>query len=318
MPDFVWKQGDTGPAITDVLTFTDGTTQFLQGATVQLRLRSLLNAALTTLTGQVIVETLSGAVIYEPTAADTNQAVGNYIAEWVVTTATREILTFPTDGYMWGRIEPNAATAPQLIVSLTDVKEHLNIDRADRSRDTRLLNLIQVVTPLIESQIGPIAPRIYEEWWDGGSNVLSVVRQPTSGFGATPVLKLMAASEYRGPIEYPLALIASPAFGSIYSVFFNADTGSLTRRTAGGRTIAFMPGREQVHIFYQTGLASTPPNVWFAALECVRVAWEWTRQVGRGSTAPGDFMEVGPQLEQNLSRIVRMHLMPQKRYPAIA
>lgn len=317
MPDFSWKQGDTGPPFRYLLQNPDGSIPAVQGATVTVRFRSLTNASVTPTTGTAVVDT-QGNATFTPSAADTSQPIGNYLLEWVLTNGS-QVQTFPIDGYLWGRIEPSAVSAPALIISLEDAKQHLpSIPLSDKSRDFRILGLIQAITPLIEAQTGPIVPKIYEEWFDGGTNLHDVIRQPSSGFGTSPVFNVLAVSEFRGPIEYPLALVPSPAFGSIYSVFVNADMGTITRRTAGGRTLAFMPGREQIHIFYQSGQSRTPDNVAFAARECVRIAWEWTRQVGRGSQAPADAMEMGPALTAELSRVIRTFLAPTRRFPAIA
>lgn len=326
MPDFLWKQGDSGPTIVDSLSLTDGVPINVAHMTPGFRLRSLMNAGLVSLTGTVEWTDDEGGVQFIPSAADTSNPVGNYMAEWTVTDQLGHVQTFPTDGYIWGRIEPTAATAPPMIVDLETVKEHLGpMASSDRGRDARLLRLIKAITPMIEAQVGPIAltnmdgtPRIFEEWFDGGSNIHDVIRQPSSGFGTTPVFTVIAVSEYRGPIEYPLSLVASPSFGSIYSVFVNYDQGTITRRTAGGATLAFMPGRESVHILYQAGQKTTPPNVVEAALEMIRVSDQWTKQLGRGSLAPADAQEIGPVLSMEMTRIVRMYLAPTRRFPAFA
>ncbi len=315
MPDFIWKQGDTGPALEDTLSgFAP-----LQGAAIALRLRSLTSAALVTLTGTAsIVNASSGTVQFVPSTADTDNPPGHYIAEWVVTYANGQVQTFPTDGYIWGRIEPTAASVTQAIVSLEEIKEYLGVTAPDRTRDAQLSNLASAVVPLIEQQVGPILPRVYEEWHDGGSNLIQLLRAPSVAFETTPVLQLIAASEYRGPIEYPLALVASPVFGSIYSAMVNADNGTITRRSAGGATIAFMPGRESVHVWYQTGQQTVPPNIQRAALEAVRIGYRWPQQIGRGSMSPADQQEVGAALQAELTRVIRIWTQPMRRAPSFA
>ena len=316
--DVKWTQGDTEPIYSDSLVLSDGTVPPYQlGATVVPQMRSLADATVRTLTGKVTFDENTGNVTFAPSTADT-AIVGNFLFNWIVTFTSGDVMTFPTDGYVWVEVQANLAAAPQLIVSLPEVKEHLLIPHADRTRDTRLIGLIQTVTPLIEAQTGPIIPKVYEEWFDGGANIHDVLRQPSSGFGTSPVFRVLAASEYRGPIEYPLSLVASPAFGSIYSIFVDMDMGTVTRRTVGGGTLAFMPGRQQIHIVYEAGQSRTPDNVAFAAKEAVRVAWEWTRQVGRGSQAPADTYEAGPALAGELTRVIRTFLSPTRRFPAIA
>lgn len=317
--DWTIKSGDTQPSFADTLKYSDGTVPPLQGATLTLRLRSLANASLTIPAGLAsIVNPNTGDVLFTPTAADT-ATPGNYFAEWFVTFAVGTglgVQTFPTDGFNWVAIEPNVGALAQQIIDLGDVKKYLNI--SDRTRDFELTNLIAAVTPLIEQEIGPTVPRNYEEWFDGGSNIKDLGRQPSSGFGSSPLLQVIAASEYRGPIEYPLALVASPTFGSIYSIFVDVDMGTITRRTAGGRTIAFMPGRQSVHVFYKTGQSPIPPNAQRAALEAVRVGYRWPQQIGRGSLSPADQMDVGAALSAELTRVIRIWTKPTKRFPSIA
>ncbi len=316
MPDFIWKQGDEGPVILDELSFEGGTVP--DEANLSFHVRSLTDASETTLTGTSEWLDLQGGVMFTPSIADTSLPIGNYLATWVVSNQLGQQQTFPTEGFLWGRIEPGLNTAPQLIISPMDMKRLLNIPAEDRTRDADLIGLIQAVTPLIEAEVGPLALRVYESWYDGGSNVIRLTQDPSGGFGTNPVLKVLAASEYRGPIEYPLALVASPAFGSIYSVMVIPDLGTMTRRTAGGRTLAFMPGREAVHVFYQAGQDPIPENVKRAAMECVRTLYRWPQQIGTGSLSPADRMEMGAVMQSEVSRIVRMWLRPSRRHPSIA
>ena len=316
MPDFIWKQGDEGPVILDELSFEGGTVP--DEANLSFHVRSLTDASETTLTGTSEWLDLHGGVMFTPSIADTSLPIGNYLATWVVSNQLGQQQTFPTEGFLWGRIEPGLNTAPQLIISPMDMKRLLNIPAEDRTRDADLIGLIQAVTPLIEAEVGPLALRVYESWYDGGSNIIRLTQDPSGGFGTNPVLKVLAASEYRGPIEYPLALVASPAFGSIYSVMLVADLATITRRTAGGRTLAFMPGRDAVHVFYQAGQDPIPENVKRAAMECVRTLYRWPQQIGTGSLSPADRMEMGAVMQSEVSRIVRMWLRPSRRHPSIA
>jgi hypothetical protein len=320
--DFTWKQNDTGPAFVYTLTRDDGTPGNLAGVNastgVTFSLRSLADASPLTLTGAATVLSAGASqVAYTPGTGDTALA-GDYLADWKVTMGNGTVQTFPQSGYLWVRIDPSLSAMPQLIVDLLAVKAHMNITNVDRTRDERLIRLIQAVRPVIEERVGPIVPTVYEEWHDGGHELIQLVRIPATGYGTNPVMQVIAASEYRGPIEYPLAQIASPAFGSIYSVFLNPLTGTLTRRTAGGRTIPFMPGRDSVHVWYRSGQSSTPENVAFAACEAVRVGVEWTQQLGRGRRTVSDDQEIGPSLTYELSRVVRVWLGPARRAPSFA
>jgi len=319
--DWIIKQGDSQPSFADTLSFSDGTVPPLQGATVQLELRSLTDASVLSTSGTVtVVNPNSGDVIYSPTVADT-ATPGNYFAEWVVTYSLSSGLgtqRFPTDGYNWVTIEPNLALAAQQIISLPVVKRYMNVQGNDHTRDVELMDIIDSITPLLESTVGPLIPKVYEEWFDGGSNVITLSYDPSEGFGSNPYIQLIAASEYRGPIEYPLALVASPTFGSIYSVMLVPHKAAITRRTAGGRTLAFMPGRESVHVWYKAGQSEIPKAIQRAAMEYVRTVYRWPQVTGTGTLSPADQMEMRTGLASDLSRIVNMFTRSMRRYPSIA
>lgn len=319
--DWQIKQGDTQPVFADSLAFSDSSVPPLQGATIVLRLRSLTDDSLTTLAGTTAIDNANtGDISFTPTAADT-ATPGNYFAEWVVNYAAGTGLgqqTFPTDGYSWVSIEPSLDHLGQQIVSLPAIKKYLNIQGNDRSRDAELLDLVDAIAPLVEAKVGPIIPRLHEEWFDGGSNVITLSYDPSTGFGSCPYLRVVAASEYRGPIEYPLALVPSPAFGSIYSIMVVRDRSSITRRSAGGSTIAFMPGRDSIHVWYESGQKPIPKLIQRAAMEYVRTLYRYPQQTGSGSLSPADRAEAGAMLQHELSRIIGAWTHPMRRFPSIA
>ena len=318
MPDFQWKQGDSAPAFVQTLTFADGSLVPLQGATVTFGMRSLTSSSALTLTGQASALNTTGTVTYVPSTADTSSPSGDYAAEFYVVFPDTTRMTFPTDGFLWGRIEPSVATAPTLIVSLPEVKDHLGIKSTNRTLDAKLMGICQAIVPLIEEVVGPVAPRNFEEWHDGGCDLIELYSRPSSAFGMSPVMTLVAASEFRGPVEYPLSIVQNPAFGSIYSVFLDAQMGTLTRRSTGGSTIPFFPGRNAVHVIYQAGQAVVPFNVAFAAKEAIRVAYEWTQPTGTGSRTIADGMVITPNLQSQLTPLIRAIVGVSRRAPGWA
>lgn len=318
MPDFIWKSGDANPILEDTLTYDDGNFANLEGATVTFQLFSLTTGKQITTDAQAVIAGIDGRVSFAPSTVDTGNLVGNYLASWLVTYPDERPQTFPTDGYMWGRIEPGVLALSQQIVDLASAKDYLNIPSGDRTQDYLLTELIDAVTPLIEAEVGPVVPRTYDEWYDGGSNIITLDHDPFAGFGTSPVLELMAVSEYRGPIEYPLALVPSPAFGRIYSVMLVPSTSTITRRSAAGRSIAFMPGRDSVHVLYRAGQSPVPGNVRRAALESIRSVRRWPLQIGQGSMAPADRAEMMSALSSEAPRLIRMWTKPSRRYPSIA
>lgn len=317
--DITWKQGDTRPLFTYPLTNADGTAVNLTGATVKLVMRDHQQDDPIKLTGVVTVTgAATGGVQYAPTAADT-ATPGLYMGNWVVTFADGSTQTFPTSGYLWVEIEQNLTQAGgATLVSLPDLKEYLNIDHSDRSRDSKLLRYVEAVTPVIESMAGPIVPRVYEEWHDGGQYFVRVRRRPSTAYGTSPILDLVACSEFRGPIEFALKVVADPGHGDTYSCMLDARTGEVTRRTAGGGVIAFPPMAKSVHVVYRAGQAKVPANVNEATLELIRVNYQTTQQVGRGRFTVADEQDTGPALGFFVPRRVRELLQPNRRHPSLA
>jgi len=317
MADWKVVAGDTEPLLYDQLEYANSEVVNLEGATVKFILRSLTAREPAPLSGEVVtVNAAEGKLYYAPSKADTS-APGNYLASWHVTFAGGEEQTFPTEGYLWLEVQPNLTTASTgMIVGLPEVLDRLQIPAQDRTQDAKLREWISAIGPLIEHVVGPITPRIYNEKFDGGSNIISLLHPPTFGYGTSPVLNILGASEFRGPIEYPLSLVANPVFGSIYSVEVNPQFGELTRRTAGGGVIAFMPGRNAVHVVYESSQAVIPGNVQMAAIETLRWWWQTTQPSGRGLMTAAD-AEVALPMTAIPPHAMKM-LAPQRVHPAIA
>jgi hypothetical protein len=316
--DWTIVSGDTSPYFAEDLEYTNKRPVNIEGAVIELILRSLTARAPAELTGEVVVtDAEKGQFYYAPSVADT-AVPGNYTANWRVTFGDGGIQTFPTTGYLWLEVQPNltASSAVQL-VGLGELKDKLFLAADNRVHDAWFLGEIEAVRPLIEEVAGPILPQIYDEKFDGGNNLISLLHPPTYGWGTSPVLNILGASEFRGPIEYPLSLVPNPVFGSIYSVEVNPQLGELTRRTAGGGVTAFMPGRNAVHVVYEAGQATVPPNVRRAAVETIRWWFQTTEAVGRGAQARADESVGSDKPMVGLPYHVREMLQPARRHPSI-
>ena len=129
------------------------------------------------------------------------------------------------------------------IVTVAEVKTHLNISAGDTSQDGELAGFIESVTDVIEHIVGPVVPRQVVETHDGGSGAL-VLRRP-------PVLSVTSAVESGTTLDvaaYTAAL----------------DAGVLYR--SSGR---WAGTRGAVVVTYQAGRAATPASVKQAAKELV-------------------------------------------------
>ena len=317
--DFTIKAGDTAPTLTDTLTYSDGTIANLTGASVSFVMRSEQLNAPTILSAASVTNASAGAVAYTFTATNTATA-GLYAGNWIVTFSGGVIQTWPTVGYLSIDIEQNLTSAGStLLVSLPDARDVLNIDAGDRVHDAKIIRFINACQVIVESNVGPVIPRVFEEWHDGGQYAIQVRRRPSTALGTTPVLNLMAASEYRGPIEYAMALIQDPSFGSVYSAMLDTY-GTITRRSAGGGIIAWPSMPRSIHIFYQAGQSSVPWNVYEGTLELLREHYQQTQQRARGRAAAYADEDTATQAVVGflVSGKVREWLAPTRRFPSLA
>jgi hypothetical protein len=271
-----------------------------------------------------IVTPTSGTVSYSWQAGDT-AATGIYACVFVVTFGDGSTYTYPNDGYLEVSIEQNlTAAGTQTLVSLGEARDTLNFMSSDKSNDAKLLRFVRAVTPTIEMICGPVLETQYEEWHPGGHYSVIVNRRPSSGYGTSPIFEVQAVSEYNGPIEWPLAIIASPDQGQLYSVMPDPTfPGRIIRRTAGGGIQAFPSGEQQVHVVYTAGQSSVPDNVAEGTLELIRLHFTATQQgrprLGGNNAYLDDDTEPGRVvLGYFVPNRVREMLMPNRRYPAIA
>lgn len=205
------------------------------------------------------------------------------------------------------------------LVTLAEVKGRLGIQPSNTTRDEEISLLIEAVTPLIEHKTGPIVPRRFEEWHEGGNTYIMLRRRPSTFPGTSPILRLVACSEYLGPIEWPLAIIASPDQGQLYSCMLDSKLAMVVRRTAGGGVQAFPNQPQAVHVVYEAGQETVPPNVKVALMEALREFWQSTQQVGRGRQTVAEAEESGGlSLPYLIARHALEMISPMKRAPSIA
>lgn len=322
--DCIIRQGDTTPALATTILGSNGSALNLTSATVSFTMRTLTSNTPVTLAGTAsITNATAGQVQFAWAAADT-QTPGLYMGEWHVTLSGGGTYTFPNDGYLSINIEQNLTTpGGQLLVSLADAKDYLNIPTTDHTRDAKLVRFIRSLTPQIEAICGPILINLHEEWHTGGQYFIKVRRRPSTTYETTPVLTLFGVSEYRGPVEYTLSDIPDPAHGSIYSYMMDMF-GIITRRTSGGGIIAFPAMPQAVHVWYASGQSAVPSNVYEGTLELLRLHFRSSQQGhprpgGGGGGATVDEEEPGHEMfSVFVPPKIREYLAPQRRAPSIA
>lgn len=315
--DLIIRQGDTTPALTTVVTDQNGMNLDLTGATCTLVMRELYSSAPVVNAEMTIAGPTYGGVSYNWSSTDTATA-GRYMAEIHVLLPGGGTYTYPSDGYLAVEVEENLLTPNRTLVSLGDAKDTLLLPASDHSNDTKILRLIRAIQVIVESRIGAVVPRVFDEWYPGGSVAIRLRYRPTTALGSSPLLNLIACSEYIGPIEWPLAIISSPDQGQMYSCMLDVATGSVVRRTAGGAVQPFAGGPQGVHMVYEAGQSQMPANVYEGTLECLREYFQQTQQVGvpgpGGYQVPDEHLALG----ELVSAKVQQWISPMRRHPSVA
>lgn len=132
------------------------------------------------------------------------------------------------------------------IVTVAEVKTHLNISASDTSQDTELAAFIEAVTPVVEHITGPVVARQVVEKHDGGCEAI-VLRQP-------PVVSVTSVTEDGVTVA-----------ASDYTL---SDAGVLYRTSR-----VWLYGRGKVQVTYQAGRSAVPASIALAAKELVRINW---------------------------------------------
>jgi hypothetical protein len=276
-------------------------------------MRSLTSNATTVAAAAMVTNATTGAIAYTFTTQDTATA-GMFMATWLVTFPGGSTMTFPSDGYIEINIEENLTTpGGQQLMSLTEAKGYLNIPSSDRTRDTKLLQFIAELAPVVEAITGPIIQRLISETYDGSGPFISVRNRP--------IVSVNSVIEWRGPIPYTLTQVPTPDLGTIYSYMFETP-GRIVRRTVGGGATDFPRGMDSVSVVYTAGRATVPTNVTGAIKELLRIHFQDTQQ-GRPRAGGGaNFSEPDDPTAAItgffVSGRVREMLAPSRRHASVA
>jgi len=311
--DFVIRQGDTKPVLTQTLTDIDGNALNLTGATVKFVMRTLTAVSPAINATATVTNAATGAVSFTFTATQTATA-GQFMANFIVTYADSSVQTAPADGYLSINIEQNlTTTGGNQIISLAEAKDYLQIPATNKNEDAKLVRMIQGLGPVVEFLVGPVIQKTVEEWHDGGTDTV-ILRQ-------RPIVNVMSVTEYVGSVQWPLAIIQDPSEGQVYSVQIETATGRLIRRTPGGGTQSFQGGRQTVQVIYVCGRQTIDTNITLGALELVRINFSQTQRRRPNIGIPGyeaDEVEPGREiLGFFVPNRVRELLMPSKKPPAV-
>lgn len=198
------------------------------------------------------------------------------------------------------------------LVTLTDVKAHLNIPTSDTSNDTELGGFIDAASDFITYIAGPVVSTpLTETHRTRGGLYYVMLRQP-------PVLSITSVVEYVGTVGYTLTQQQPGSTVDNWGYSINLASGALVRRSSAGTRMPFLGG--DLVVAYVAGRVSVPPQIRLACLEDIRGLWQRTQLGGRpafddGGSSGSDGWTSGPL---NLFPRLKALLDGATRTPSIA
>ena len=150
------------------------------------------------------------------------------------------------------------------VVSLEEVKAHLNKDPELHDDDAELEDTIDAAQDMIVAKIGPVLPTVYTETRPGGDAFVLLTHRP--------VLSITTVSENA---DYGTPTIVAPGGWKL-----EAGTGVLTRLSTREQPQLWAGGYSGVDVTYTAGLNPVPANIRMATRELVAHLWRQS-QLGR-------------------------------------
>lgn len=175
--------------------------------------------------------------------------LGHYRYKWVT--------TGPGAGVSTGEVDITDPFGPE-IVTLAEVKAHLNIRSDNGAHDAELTDFIAAVPAVIERWVGPLGPVEHTEILYGSP---MIVAHP-------PILELVSVTPYGGTAFDLADLVVDKPAGLI--------------RQATGTTCW------RVTVVYTSGYAAVPPALNLAARVIIEHWWKSQRAAGTGNIRGGD------------------------------
>lgn len=156
------------------------------------------------------------------------------------------------------------------IVTLDEVKNHLRYPISATQDDAALQFHIEAADDVLRKECGEILPQVYDETYDGGSTTLYTIH--------TPLLSVESIQEGWGYQNFVLDYVQANTVGTSGSLYAysidNAETGQITRRTAGNTVTRFVAGTGNIRITYTAGRQPVPALIRLAELELVAFWWQ--------------------------------------------
>lgn len=178
--------------------------------------------------------------------------VGQYLLVWSVTGTVTDVVQ-----------DQFSVTAAALdLLSLSDVKQDLRLSPTDTTYDAQLRRWIKAATGVITRICGPVAATTETYVFDGGGMFFVLPRRW--------VISITALVETIAVVNYTIT--EQPLGSSVnnYGYTWDRGTGKVVRRGAGGLSIPFTPGMQNVACTYVAGMATIPEDIQLGAGALVR------------------------------------------------
>lgn len=239
--------------------------------------------------GTLVNATIS-LVVTKPDGTTTSPSVANpstgvYTASISATLAGPWLYVWTASGAAVGVDDGQFEVTAQAlrIVSLADVKRHMNMSLTDTTNDDEVQDFIDAAQALIEREIGPVVPKTYTERHNGGRCRINVDHGP--------IVSITSITEYYyGSLLHVLT-------SNEYVVDYTA--GYIDRTLPSGMRFDFQGSINDVVIVYVAGrIVPVGANVRLGAKELTAHLWRNT-QLGRtrrsrsGSATDDDSAPIG-------------------------
>jgi hypothetical protein len=210
---------------------------------------------------------------------------------------------------------PLLAPSDAPLVSLAEVKKHLNYRDTDDSDDTELPGFIDAAIDAAEFHAGPVAVQTLTDTFDGGRNALVLRSIPTGprSLDSLRVLSITSITEQLGTTV--TALTAGTQFT------LNREIGRVSR-ISGGYPQPFCGSLDAVVVTYQAGWAVLPRGIRLGILDLIRYWWQRSQQASAiapsGLASAADTDVAVPTEFSELPWSVQVKWKPFKRSPGVA
>lgn len=175
------------------------------------------------------------------------------------------------------------------LVTIDEVKEHLQIDSGDTDHDASLTGYIDAATAAVEEALnGPVLEQTFTETISPTSNVVLLNRSPVTG--------ITSVQSWSGGSSSTLAAASGP--GGV-GYLLNGSTLTIGSTSLGAATYV---------VTYTAGYETVPPTVRLVALELIAL-W-WAPQQTQAAALTGDEPEPVTGLTARMLTMLRPYAQP--------